>query len=389
MSSVVSMATAPFEIASNAVGLATGITDPSKGLGWQTQGVDYGANQQEIARQQALLNQTEGQLQQVAAGQGPNPAKAMLAGATGENIKAASGVAASTKGINPALAARLGGQAGTNMMMTSANQAAQLQAQQSLAAQQALLGASTGQQQISGGIIGQANQTQGQLAQTNAQGQFNLIGNLTGGGGTAMGGKSPGATGGLVKHGQIGNNPPATMYAQGGGVDMSVPAPTVTMTPIAGPQSFAGKFMSSPMGSLFKSNPTESSASNTIGQTYYPTKMDFTTIPTTDDKAPSGAAGTELFASGGQVPAKVSPGELYLSPKQVEKFRQTGKIDAQRIPGKAQVSGDSLKNDTVNRNLEAGGIVVPRTKAGDAEKAAKFVAAVLAHSGRGLPKKVK
>jgi hypothetical protein len=48
------------------------------------------------------------------------------------------------------------------------------------------------------------------------------------------------------------------------------------------------------------------------------------------------------------------------------------------VPGKASVSGNSIKNDTVPAVLSPGEIVVPRTHAQDPEKAKAFVAAVLA-----------
>lgn len=83
-----------------------------------------------------------------------------------------------------------------------------------------------------------------------------------------------------------------------------------------------------------------------------------------------------------KVPAKVSPGEIYLNPKDVKKVAE-GKespMSGKKIPGKAKVKGDSYANDTVNANLDAGGIVIPRhiTQGKDAaKKAGEFVASVL------------
>lgn len=70
-----------------------------------------------------------------------------------------------------------------------------------------------------------------------------------------------------------------------------------------------------------------------------------------------------FLASGGKVPAMVSPGERYLNPEDVRKVVEDGENPLKigmKIPGKAKVKGDSLKNDTVKASLEEGGVVVPR-----------------------------
>ncbi len=65
-----------------------------------------------------------------------------------------------------------------------------------------------------------------------------------------------------------------------------------------------------------------------------------------------------------KVPAMVSPGEAYISPDKlreaVAKHEHPLK-KAEIIPGKAKVKGDSLKNDTVPKTLEEGGLVIPRS----------------------------
>lgn len=70
-----------------------------------------------------------------------------------------------------------------------------------------------------------------------------------------------------------------------------------------------------------------------------------------------------MFAEGGGVPAMVSPGERYLNPQEVKRVVEDGENPLKigtKVPGKAKVSGDSLKNDTVKASLEEGGVVVPR-----------------------------
>jgi len=54
----------------------------------------------------------------------------------------------------------------------------------------------------------------------------------------------------------------------------------------------------------------------------------------------------------------------------------------EKVPGKAEVKGDSLKNDKVPVMLSPGEIVVPRSKSGDPDKAAQFAKAVAIKSKR-------
>ncbi len=76
-------------------------------------------------------------------------------------------------------------------------------------------------------------------------------------------------------------------------------------------------------------------------------------------------------SQGGSVDVMVSPGEkMYYPGGRVEK-----------VKGKAQVDGDSLKNDTVPKKVPAHTVVVPRTKADGGSKEAQFVAAILARKG--------
>ena len=91
-----------------------------------------------------------------------------------------------------------------------------------------------------------------------------------------------------------------------------------------------------------------------------------------------------LVAKGGRVPALVSPGEVYLDPKDVNRVKQGANPlkTGEKIPGKPKVGGakNSYANDTVRKDLEEGGIVLPRsvTRSSNPEKkAAEFVAKVL------------
>ena len=102
------------------------------------------------------------------------------------------------------------------------------------------------------------------------------------------------------------------------------------------------------------------------------------------------SAGRHLMAQGGEVEkvdVLLSPGEVYVSPDKVK--AKDPLAAGQKIPGKAKVQGDSLKNDTVPRKLEEGGVVIPRSVVNSEnpkENAAKFIAAVMGSAPR-KPKK--
>lgn len=101
----------------------------------------------------------------------------------------------------------------------------------------------------------------------------------------------------------------------------------------------------------------------------------------------SSSGGFPYMSQGGKVPAMVSPGERYLPPKEVKKVEKGEKSPmhaGKKIPGKAEVKGDSLKNDKVSATLDEGGIVIPRSimQSKDPEKKAHdFISQVLARQG--------
>lgn len=131
----------------------------------------YQSANQGLLQQQSLLqalqgqnglsnqNQVYGQLQNVAAGQGPNPATALLSNATGANNAAQAALMAGQRGAssNVGLIARQAAQQGAANQQNAVGQAAALQAQQSL------------------GALGQA----GQMANTQAGQQIAGTGALT------------------------------------------------------------------------------------------------------------------------------------------------------------------------------------------------------------------
>ena len=137
-------------------------------------------------------NVLAGQLQQQALGQGPNPAQAMLAQATAQNVAQQNAMMAGQRGTgaNAGLIGRQAAMMGSNVQQNAALQGATMQAQQQLAAQQQLqqlYGAQAGQ--LQGGI---ANQNQ--FALNNQQ----MIGNAIANANTANADTSKGIMGGLL-----------------------------------------------------------------------------------------------------------------------------------------------------------------------------------------------
>lgn len=294
-------------------------------------------------------------LMQQAQGQGPNPAAQALANATGANTANQAALMAGQRGAssNPALIARQAAMQGGANQQQAAGQSALMQAQQQLAAQQQL-------QQLAGNQIGQTaggtqqavgNRLAEQQALMNAVAQQNnaMVGAVGGqnqvNAGVAAGNQaSKGALLGNLTH--AGGS--AMGMADGGMVD--------------------------------DNNPVMPKAQPGFEET---------------DKSPRSKAAQFLMgggmARGGQVPAMVSPGEIYLPPSQAKQVAagKASPMEGEKIAGQAKVKGDSLKNDTVPKTLEAGGIVIPRSVVNGkdaAKKAAAFVTAHLAKHGK-MPKK--
>lgn len=299
--------------------------------------------QDQLAQYQQLVNALGGQngignqsnvynqLQNVANGQGPNPAQAMLSQATGANVSNQAALMAGQRGAsaNPGLIARQASMQGGNLQQQAVGQGATMQANQSLNALGQLGGLASQQvaQQTNaqGNLLGAAqqglaNQNQNQVSLAGVQGQTDqqqaqAQGGLLGGVGRFLGPVLGAALGGPL----------------GGAVTGA----------LAPPQQKA-------MGGVIEDEDC-SISDHLMGR---------------GGKVPSKASS--------KVPAYVSPGEL---------IKHTdGKTE--RVPGKARVSGDSYKNDTVHKNLEPGAIVIPRSHSSDPEKAAEFARRVALRNKR-------
>jgi len=348
------------------VGGAVGLGNSGFDLG-QTLGVKNGyqaatapGTQEQLAAGQTAFNQNiAGQnaliqaLQAQAAGTGVNPAQAQLNQATNQNIAQNTGMIASQKGINPALAVRMAGQNAAAMNQQAAGQAAVMQAQQQVNAQNQIANVygNIGNQALAQQNIAQQGFYAPQainagVAAGNQQTNAKLIGGGISGAATAMAGFAHGGT--------------VPAYA-GGGMATQPQDLTMSLDPVSNAYSFFNEQM----------HPKEESGGKgqMIGQIM-------------------GASSKGGFAHGGKVPAMVSPGEKFMNPQEAEAFahgHQSYEESGEMIPGKAKVKGDSYQNDTVPKNLDEGGIVIPRhitQGKNPGEEAKRFVEAELAKSNK-------
>jgi hypothetical protein len=348
----------------------------------------YGQTQAGIAQQQAMANALAGQgqqgmasqsaltqaLQQQMAGQGPNPALAQLANATGQNVANQAALMAGQRGAggNVGLMARQAAQQGANTQQQAVGQSAVLQAQQQLAAQNALqnlASSQVGQQQTGLNALNQATQgaQQNTLSGINAQNNANVamqsnINAANVGMAQTNANNAAKATSGFL------SNIPVVgkLFGADGGL---VPNPGHPMYDVANiyygnHYAMGGQVenVGSPQGntqSLFIPNTSQ------VGEKK-------------QEKSPSDGGGipTEISGSAETLPAALESSGAEAAMMMASKGAM--------VPGKAKVPGNSYKNDTVPAMLSAGEIVLPRsvTMSKDApEKAAKFVADVLAKHG--------
>lgn len=260
-------------------------------------------------------------------GQGPNPAQAMLNAQTNQNIQQNAGFIGSQKGISPALAQRLAAENEGMMSQQAAQAGATLGAQQQLAAQGQLANVYG---QIGNEQLGTAGINSG-VAQGNAAANQNTAGGLLNASGfAATSGSKAGAQQGLFSSGGG-----AAAAAKGGTVGKNLP-PHLHL----------------------------------VASIYHPQMLDM----------------------GGTAKVMVSPDEEIVPPKDVKSVAKGKKSVHEagvKVPGHAEVKGDSKKNDKVMANPEPGSIVIPRSvmqsKNPEAE-AQEFIAKELSKRGHGTGK---
>jgi len=348
-----------------------------------------------VSKQEGVYNELgglAGNLQNVAAGQGPNPAQAMLNQATGANIANQAALMAGQRGVgaNTGLLARQAAQQGGALQQQAVGQGATMQANQSLGAMQQL--ANVLQQR--GGIANQqvanqigatgaftgANQAQqGQLL--NAMGQLNQarVGTQSSvnAGNAALANTTMQGTQGLLGGAM---NAGAAMFADGGPVAPQAPQ---------GPQSSFGQFVNR----VHEPTPVAIETAPTPGANAGADQLNKGMSSLGKKPAAPGALSQQIASTpaptmpafgaseGGMVDVMLSPGEKVVPPGKVQEAAG-GNVQARTVPGQAKVSGDSYKNDTFKTKLPAGSVVVPRTKAKNKKSSAEFVRKTLARRGK-------
>lgn len=326
-----------------------------------------------LQQQNGLQNQSNvyNQLQGVANGTGPNPAQAMLSQATGANVANQAALMAGQRGAsqNVGLLARQAALQGAATQQQSAQQAATLQANQSLNAinsmgglantqasnqigqtnantqaqqgeQAALNNALAGYNNANVSSQGSVNSGNAGLAQTTMQGQQSTIGGLLNSAGSAAG--LFGAEGGDVPQ-VVGGDDSQSAYQ--------------------GISKF-GQFLSQ-VGVA----PIQSSAPMSVGPNEGAKELKKAFSPKEKMQDMSKLAPAMVAAKGGMT----------------HDYRGGGKVNAKNPNEKAVAPGNNYANDKIPAVLSEHEIVIPRdvTMGKDpVGESAKFVAAVMAKRGR-------
>lgn len=350
---------------------------------------------------------------------GPNPAQLQLQQNTQAIAQQQATANAQNRAINPGLAARNSGNQAVAAGQGAAANAAIQQGQQQLASEK-LLGDVSSQGQTA---LNQAGGINAGVAAGNQQAAQGIVSGITGGGGAALGLAKGGlvkkmmpshfkavhelyhggsvsnyADGGLTMPDLGGNSFPSSQPASSLGANVQLLEPSAAFGPNMGASNFGAAPLSQPQlgQSVYGNAPSSQTGSDkTKSKSIMPT-IDF------GDPMAALAAFRQNYAGGGEifkenkklekvpdsdrfskakeVPSMVSPGEGYLSPQKTKAVVE-GKSDpikaAEKIPGKAKVAGDSEKNDTVRKDLQEGGLVLPRSVMNSddpSKEAAKFVA---------------
>lgn len=406
------------------LGFMDSAIDPSKGTGFQAQGVNpanqilttnsgqldsayagsnYGIDQQRsflqnlgsfdsvgnanslYGQQQGLLGQQQGlanQLQTQAMGGGPNPAMDQLALTTGQNVQNQAALMAGQRGArgNPGLMARQIASQGAQTQQSAAGQAAVMRANQQLAAQQAL-----GQQQgMMGSQMGNMGNTNAAMmnARQNALSGYNQSAqneqNLLLGAATANNAQNIGMQSNI-------NNANAGIAQQNASTQGAMTQGTmggigsVLMMPFGGGKAHGGVISAPPQnyadgGSILAqfSQPMSPGATTMNTELYQP-HLSQAPKPTEFNqkfKMPGGGGGGGGAGDASYIPTSDQWAEAMQS---AGPLAVVGASNGGKVPGNAQFGGDDQRNDTVNARLSPGEVVIPRTKVHDEVKIATFL----------------
>lgn len=355
------------------------------GIGGGSGGTGFNANQSGTNPQQlqtaytnannavANQNQVYNQFQNIAAGQGPNPAQAMLNQSTAANVANQGALQGGQRGAaqNVGLIARQAGQQGMQAQQQAAGQGASMQAQQALGALgqagQMATGITAAQQGEQGILQGanSANQNiQGQLANTTMQGQQGLLGGV----GNAFG---------AITH----------LFAEGGNVQKMAEGGDM------GPRSMFAQFINQAQpGNMpqFGSSNSGASALAAIGKNKKPQVASNPMAGATNAVPNSPVPGGNQSAGSGSIPTNggfIDPSQTDQTFVQAAMGGNVGSALKQggHVPGKAKVKGNSYSNDTVKALLSPGEVVIPKSvmESGDPVRgAAQFVQAMMSKKGK-------
>lgn len=344
-------------------------------------------NQNNVYGQQQALSDTLGG---IANGTGPNPAQAMLAQSTGNNVANQAALMAGQRGSNAnvGMMARQAAMQGANIQQQSAGQAAALQAQQSLNALSGQAAQQQAMQNVAGSQVGQQSQglTNLNQAQQNEQNMLMNAANNYGGQQVAMQSNINNANAGIqntvaqgqqsLQGGLLGGIGTALLRAHGG----MIPNHYSNGGQVAnGPQSMAGKFLNGySSGSGMNNSP---SAGIFNGGMQFGQGL---------GQAISNGFSNLFSPSPTSIMQNNMPSFNSLNPSTIgeqnssdSSFNKGGKVmkGGGKVPGKDKVKGDSYANDTVNAKLSPGEIVIPVsiTQGKDPiTEGARFIAATLA-----------
>jgi hypothetical protein len=377
------------------IGGLMGLGGGSGGTGFNAS--SSGTNPQQLQQaltnaQQAVGNQQQvyGQLQNVAAGQGPNPAQAMLNQATGQNVQNQAALQAGQRGAaqNVGLAARNAGLQGANIQQQAAGQGASMQATQALNALNSAGGVASGitsaqqnEQNILQGANTASQNIQGQLANTNLQGQQALIGGVMQGIGS---GASMLAKGGQVQRFDDGGSvDPSLTDDSSPGAVVSDPSPQMQVQ--TGPSQDPADQALAQANQASKANPMQpqsqfGQALNNQAQGQMPAYANSnpgSQALQAGAKAMMSGSGGSSGGGGGGAGGLMSLMALMNKGGDVgDKLKGGG-----HVPGEPKIKGNSYKNDTVKALLSPGEVVIPNSvmqSKDPARGAAQFVQAVMA-----------
>lgn len=390
---------------------------------------DVYSQQNNLAK--ALLSQSQGQ--------GPNPAQTALATNTGANVANTAALMAGQRGANsnPGLVARNAAMAGAGAEQTAAGQAATLQAQQELAAQNELAGIYGSQSgsalqeesilqganaaQNSANTTGQlgAQQINAGVSQGNANNAASGIGGIIGSIGSVAGSIGSGigsAVSGIGNFFGFADGGEIPGYDAGGIASYATPTDPRIVLNVgqAKPNEQIQKGLTKGFGDLFSPGKTAGVPGAAGAGFGSPSLGVDTSIDAPSSIGIPGVVGNapaipDLMPSFGAPAALSTPGlgvDMGLGLSGIADAgagaagvgdlaelallaNKGGAIDYRSggpVPGKAEVDGDNPKNDTVPAMLSPGEDVLPRsvTQAPDApERAKRFVQALMDKKGEG------